>query len=494
MRKTALFFFFLLPLLTWAGNKHQMTITAHSGAYNTPDNTMEFVHTALALRPDLIEIDVRLRPDGSLAISHDAIESNDEGEDMSLVFEAVARTKIGINLDIKQSEALPKLYDLLKKYKLTKQVYMTGVHDNEWEKAQRECPGIPYFTDLSPDTLQLDNADYCKQLLSRLKETGSMGINCHFSHANATLARLLQENGFQLSVWTVTEAQDIARILGITPDNITSRRPDRVEQMANQHRIGKGSPFFFMQLADPQLGFNADGSSSLTPAIEQLERAVEIINRLKPPFVICTGDLVHERLSDAGADKYNEVMSRLNKKTRLYTVPGNHDIRELTPAVFDFYKRHYGEDRFAFRHKGCAFIGFNSSIIQAGESELEQEQYAWLEKELKKASRCRTIFLFDHVPLICKSMDEPNDYHNFPSSLRMKYVQLFRQYGAKTILCGHLHRNLRAQADGVQVFAASATGNPFDGQDGMTMVKIGKDSFDYRFVTLKEYETITENK
>ncbi len=68
------------------------------------------------------------------------------------------------------------------------------------------------------------------------------------------------------------------------------------------------------------------------------------------------------------------------------------------------------------------------------------------------------------------------------------FKELFKNHGSKTMLCGHLHRNLFSQADGIQVFVASATGNPFDGQDGMPMVKVGKDAFDYRFVTLKEHE------
>ena len=74
MRRIFLFLL-LVPSLLLAGGKQKMTITAHAGAYVTPDNTMLSVRTALALHPDLIEIDVRHRPDGSLAISHDEIKS-----------------------------------------------------------------------------------------------------------------------------------------------------------------------------------------------------------------------------------------------------------------------------------------------------------------------------------------------------------------------------------------------------------------------------------
>lgn len=248
--------------------------------------------------------------------------------------------------------------------------------------------------------------------------------------------------------------------------------------------IGRGRPFMFMQLADPQLGFNDEGA--LEPDIVQLNRAIDIVNDALPPFILCTGDFVHEMLNDSAASVYEACMQRLDRRVKVYNVPGNHDIHELTPEFFDFYHRHYGEDRFCFRHRGCMFIGINSTIIQLGASDMEAEQYAWLERQLRKAKGCRACFIVSHIPLAHDSMDEGDDYSNFPMEMRMKYLSLFQRYGVQAMFCGHLHRKGCVDADGLEIVTASAVGNPFDQQRGLTIVEVNKDSYAHRYVLLDD--------
>ena len=258
------------------------------------------------------------------------------------------------------------------------------------------------------------------------------------------------------------------------------------EKMDDAAHIGKGKSFIFIQLADPQLGFNKD--KLLEPDIKQLNRAIDIVNREKPPFIICTGDFVHELLNDSAAVAYEECLSRLDSKIKVYNVPGNHDIRELTPEYFDFYQRHYGEDRFSFRYRGCAFIGINSTIIQKGASEMEAEQYAWLDQQLKKYRKSRACFVVSHIPMAHDSMDEVDDYSNFPKEMRTKYMSLFHKYNVRAIFCGHLHRTSCVDADGIEIVTASAVGYPFDEKRGLTVVKVNEDSFEHQYMLLDELE------
>src|SRR5687768_12860515 len=56
--------------------------------------------------------------------------------------------------------------------------------------------------------------------------------------------------------------------------------------------------FFFVQLADPQLGFIQDLSGRgpglhWEEELKLVEKGVEIINKWKPKFAICCGDLTH---------------------------------------------------------------------------------------------------------------------------------------------------------------------------------------------------------
>lgn len=233
MKKTSIILSFLLlvtAVIANAGTPKRMTITAHTGAYGTPDNTMEFVDVALGKMPDIMEIDIRCRPNGTLAMSHDAIKTDADGEDIWKVFEKVKGTSIRINLDIKQTEALKPLRALITKYRMGKQVFMTGLEEDDIPYARKDCRGIKYYLNCKPDPARIEDEAYRKELLALLKSTGSIGVNCNFKYANQTLSDLLHENGYLLSVWTVNKKADAERMIAIGVDNITSRSPETVEE------------------------------------------------------------------------------------------------------------------------------------------------------------------------------------------------------------------------------------------------------------------------
>lgn len=274
-----------------------------------------------------------------------------------------------------------------------------------------------------------------------------------------------------------------------------SQKPKNKASISNStidRSINKGKPFFFIQMADPQLGFNKE--LDMSRDIPYLERAIKIINRLKPDFITVAGDMVNEQLNDKSAEIFLQYMSKIDKKIKVHYIAGNHDINKLLPKYFEYYERHFGKDRFSFRHKNCAFIGVNSTIIQEGESELEAEQYAWLEKELKKAKKCRMRMVFSHIPLVYKSMDEEKDYSNYPMNMRKKYMALFKKYDVSALMCGHLHKNAYVASDGIEIITTNALGFPFAGEHGMTLVKVGKNSYEHQFLSLDEFDKIESVK
>ncbi|MCR4922045.1 MAG: glycerophosphodiester phosphodiesterase, partial [Bacteroidaceae bacterium] len=202
------------------------TVTAHSGAYSTEANSMRFISTALIRRPDILEVDVRCRPNGTLAISHDAIASDEGGVELATVFAAVAKTSVRMNLDIKETATLEPLHTLIAEYGMEKQVFMTGLSEKDIELAKRDCPGIPYYLNYNPDTKRTDDEEYQQMILALLERTGSLGINCNYKYATKALASLLHKNGYLLSVWTVNAESDMRNMLALSPDNITTLNPD----------------------------------------------------------------------------------------------------------------------------------------------------------------------------------------------------------------------------------------------------------------------------
>ena len=64
-----------------------------------------------------------------------------------------------------------------------------------------------------------------------MEETGAIGINCNYIFASRTLSKLLHDNGYKLSEWTVDKKYQMKRALINRPDNITSRHPDKVKEV-----------------------------------------------------------------------------------------------------------------------------------------------------------------------------------------------------------------------------------------------------------------------
>ena len=105
-----------------------MTITAHSGAFDTPDNSIEFVKKVLEEDCEIFEIDVTFRPDGTPVIIHSGSPKADEGILLRDVLALVAgHPSIRMNLDLKSVKNLPAVDELLENYGLTERAFFTAM-------------------------------------------------------------------------------------------------------------------------------------------------------------------------------------------------------------------------------------------------------------------------------------------------------------------------------------------------------------------------------
>jgi len=207
------------------------TITAHTGAFNTPANSLESVQAAIDNDVDIAEIDVRQRPDGTVVMGHDIITTNNDGVEISIVFETVKESKLRLNLDIKDMKALPELHRLIFEYGLEKRVFLTGIASYQAKAAAENCPDIDYYINYVPSRIKIFSEDYQQKLLDMLEKTGGIGINCNHANASKTLSDLLHENGYKLSVWTVDKKHQMKRALVNKPDNITTREVDMLHEV-----------------------------------------------------------------------------------------------------------------------------------------------------------------------------------------------------------------------------------------------------------------------
>jgi len=251
--------------------------------------------------------------------------------------------------------------------------------------------------------------------------------------------------------------------------------------------------FTFVQMSDTQLGFWDTPPGTHVRTEKMLNHAVDEFNEMKPAFIIVTGDLCDCADSLEQLAAYKKAMARISPRIPVYEVPGNHDIQNgYSKEKYDKYMRQHGSDRFAFKYKGCSFIGFDSCCIKyegSDAAEAEALQYAWLRQRLTEAKGSRHIFLFCHIPVIYGAFDQPEDYNNFPERNRMKYLKLFKEFNVEAVFCGHTHHPLYNEYNGTAYVICGSTGTTFEGSpSGYNVVTVDKDGFHYKFTAIGNQE------
>lgn len=249
------------------------------------------------------------------------------------------------------------------------------------------------------------------------------------------------------------------------------------------------APFFFVQLADTQMGFT-NKNVDMIPEIEHFTAAVEHINRLKPAFVLISGDMVNTAHSPKQIRAFWNIAKTIRPDVPLHLVPGNHDVTN-TPTAADVrsYNKLMGEDHYSFSVNGSAFLVLDSPLLNDGSDvALRDAQKKWFETELAaaRAKNPTHIFVCDHHPWFLGTADEPDKYQNVLLAQRGTYLDLMNRYGVDYALSGHLHhelighdRNLTLLTDGPS--SKSVATPPVV---GLRIIRVYKDRVEHQFYGL----------
>jgi len=242
----------------------------------------------------------------------------------------------------------------------------------------------------------------------------------------------------------------------------------------------------FVQISDTQIGFR-DESENFAVSDSLMKDAVAAINRIKPDFVVVTGDLVNRRKDEQEKAIFKSNMALLDSDIPVYILPGNHDIGTYSQENLELYEQFIGEDHFVFKKGNCLFLGFDSCPIKDGATQQEERQYEWMEKELSAASDCTHKYLFMHCPIIKKNIDEDEDYSNFSIPMRKKYLSLCKKYGVEAVFSGHTHVDYYLEHDGTKLIVAGPVCKPLgNGFSGILVGEIKDDILSYKFVPAKK--------
>ena len=206
------------------------TYTAHTGCMGTRDNSVESIEAAVAVGADIVEFDLNFTSSGEPVLAHDIPKGGEVTLDEA--FRLVSQyDEIKVNVDIKSTVALYKVLPLAEKYGVADRIFFTGVNDEFLDAVRAEGKGVPYYLNVDVKPESKHSAEYLESVVDKVKQSGAMGINFNKDNASSELVEAFHCNGLLVSIWTVDTEYDMHRILSYAPDNITTRKPDKLKEV-----------------------------------------------------------------------------------------------------------------------------------------------------------------------------------------------------------------------------------------------------------------------
>lgn len=186
--------------------------------------------------------------------------------------------------------------------------------------------------------------------------------------------------------------------------------------------------FKFAQVTDTHVG-GSTGVEDLIRTVEDLNRQDEI------DFVIFSGDIT-EFGSDEELNKAKSILDNLQKPW--YVIPGNHDTNWSESGGNSFLKV-FGNETFAFGHKGYFFIGTNSGPnMRMSPGQIPRENLVRMDSILQNEVEGRTPIIYvNHYP-------QDSSLNNWFDA-----VDRLKRFNVQMALCGHGHQNRPFDFDGI---------------------------------------------
>ncbi|MCX6626638.1 MAG: metallophosphoesterase [Candidatus Solibacter sp.] len=247
----------------------------------------------------------------------------------------------------------------------------------------------------------------------------------------------------------------------------------------------------FIQMSDPQFGMFAK-DKDFVQETANFEFAIATANRLKPAFVVITGDLLNKSDDAAQAAEYKRITAKLDPKIRLFNVAGNHDVgNEPTRESLAQYRERYGADYYSFRVGDVAGIVLNSNLQKGVEKVPEEaaKMEAWFRNELDrvKLAGARHIIVFQHISFFLKDPNEEDQYFNPPKTVRERYLRLLHEYGVQQVFAGHYHRNELGRDGDLEMVTSAPVGMPLEGaKSGLRVVTVKDGTVTHKFYDFGE--------
>lgn len=206
------------------------TNTAHTGCMGTKENSLESMQKGIENGANIVEFDVHFTKDGAPVLSHDAPKGNNLSIDEAFDFLS-NNEDVKANVDMKSVHNMTAVREAAIKKGVMNQIFFTGINDNFVEEIKTNCNDIDYYLNVNVDKKKNADPEYLESLVAKVKDAGAIGINLNYKKASKELVDYFHANDLLVSIWTVDKKKDMYKVIGMAPDNITTRNPDKLSEI-----------------------------------------------------------------------------------------------------------------------------------------------------------------------------------------------------------------------------------------------------------------------
>jgi Icc protein len=174
-------------------------------------------------------------------------------------------------------------------------------------------------------------------------------------------------------------------------------------------------------ISDPHVG-----SPYFVPNL--MNRVIVELNELEPDAVICSGDLTNEGYRQ----EYKNWVAYADRIVApTYTVPGNHDARNVGYLHFEEL---IGARQWSVDVKGVRIVGDDSSEPDVNEGQIGRERYGWIREQFAVPADLKVFVLHHHLLPIPGTGRERSTVMDAGDLLEELIVA-----GVNIVLSGHKH-------------------------------------------------------
>jgi glycerophosphoryl diester phosphodiesterase len=238
-------------------------LIAHRGnAGPAPENTRLAIEQAIALKVDMIEVDIHISQDGApVIIHHPRLDHTTNGrghvnehtllelklldaggwkapefagERILTLYDVLdlTRNRIPLNLDLKTERAIPATLKAVQEMRVLNEVVISGCTQDCIKTIRSQEPRLTILLNLDNALEQLaltgPAATFRSRLLTVAQQSGAVGINIAHVFVNRNLVQQAHQRGLSVWVWTVDDEQRVQELLAMGVDSITTNWPEKM--------------------------------------------------------------------------------------------------------------------------------------------------------------------------------------------------------------------------------------------------------------------------